>query len=119
MSSDLSPQELSNLPFFVTGPGETDLFQIAVAAFLILVVLGFGAIYFTIQAIPERMAGGANKAQMQIIGLLGLLSLFTLNNMYWVAALILAAIPVNEIIAPFQRWTASRESLAREGQRDD
>lgn len=107
MDLDLTPEELSQLPFFVTGPGETDIFQIAVAVFLILVVLGFGALYFTIQAIPERMAGGANKAQMQIIGLLGLLSLFTLNNAYWVAALIFAAIPVNEIIAPFRSWAGA------------
>lgn len=116
MTPELSPVELSQLPFFVTGPGEVDLFQIAVAVFLILVVLGFGALYFTIQAIPERLAGGANKAQMQIIGLLGLLSLFTLNNAYWVAALIFAAIPVNEIIAPFRGWKASRD---RKEVRDD
>lgn len=109
----LTPEQAEGLPFFVTGPGQTDVFQVLVAVFLVLVVLGFGAIYFTIQAIPERMAGGANKVQLQIIGLLGLLSLFTLNNTYWVAALILAAIPVNEIVAPIQSWTRRGAGQAR------
>ncbi|MEP2532435.1 hypothetical protein [Shimia sp.] len=109
----MTPEQIEQLPFFVTGPGETDVFQIVVAVFLIVLVLSFGAIYFTIQSIPDRMAGGANKVQLQIIGLLGLLSLFSMNNIYWVAALLLAAIPINEVIAPFKSWEQSRSHSAQ------
>ena len=96
------------LPFFVTAPGETDVLMVAVAVTLVLVLLGFGALYFTVQAIPERMAAGAHKVQLQIVGILGLLSLFTLNNVYWVAALLLAAIPFHELFQPLDSWMRSR-----------
>lgn len=88
------------LPFFITPPGHTDLLFIAVSIFLILVMVGFGALYFTVQAWPDRMASGMGKAQIQIVGLLGFLSLITFNNAFWVAALLLAAIPISQIVLP-------------------
>lgn len=91
------------LPFFVTGPGGIDGLLIVVALVLILVLLGFGALYFTINALPDRMASGLGKVQMQVVGILGLLSLFTMNNLYWVAALLLAAIPVPDLLNPLNQ----------------
>lgn len=93
---------LEYLPFFVTGPGESDLLYTAVTVFLVLVALGFGGLYFTIQAIPDRLADGASKVQLQIVGLLGLLSLFTMNNAFWVAALLLAAVRIPDIVTPLK-----------------
>jgi hypothetical protein len=90
------------LPFFITAPGESDLLFSAVVVFLILVAVGFGALYFTIQAIPDRLANGASKVQLQIVGLLGLLSLFTMNNAFWVAALLLAAVRIPDIVTPLR-----------------
>ena len=90
------------LPFFITAPGESDLLFSAVVVFLILVAIGFGALYFTIQAIPDRLADGASKVQLQIVGLLGLLSLFTMNNAFWVAALLLAAVRIPDIVTPLR-----------------
>ena len=40
--------------FFVTGPGDTDGTLIVVAIVLFLIILGFGALYFTIQAWPDQ-----------------------------------------------------------------
>ena len=88
------------LPFFVTAPGQTDTLFIAVSIFMVLVLVGFGALYFTVQAWPDRMASGMGKTQIQIVGLLGLLSLITFNNAFWVAALLLAAIPISQIVLP-------------------
>ena len=93
---------LDNLPFFVTAPGQTDGLFVAVTISMILVVIGFGALYFTIQAIPDRLASGASKVQLQIVGILGLLSLFTLNNVFWIAALLLAAIRIPDIVTPLK-----------------
>ena len=90
------------LPFFITAPGEGDLLFTAVIVFLVLVAIGFGTLYFTIQAIPDRLANGASKVQLQIVGILGLLSLFTMNNAFWVAALLLAAIRIPDIITPLK-----------------
>lgn len=102
--------ELDPLPFFITAPGETDGMFAAVTIALVLILLGFGAFYFTIQAIPDRMAAGANKTQLQLVGILGLLSLFTMNNAYWVAALLLAAIRIPDLITPIR---VIARSLAR------
>lgn len=88
------------LPFYITGPGESDILLIAVAVALVGIVVGFGALYFTIQAIPERVAKGSSKAQMQLVGLLGLISLFTMNNLYWIAAILLAAVRIPDFVTP-------------------
>ena len=90
------------LPFFITAPGESDLLFAVVVIFLILVAIGFGALYFTIQAIPDRLADGASKVQLQLVGLLGLLSLFTMNNAFWVAALLLAAVRIPDLVTPLR-----------------
>ncbi|WP_164658388.1 hypothetical protein [Tropicibacter sp. Alg240-R139] len=97
MNSSISDEALARLPFWVTPPGETDGFLIVVGCVLVAVLLGFGALYFTIQAIPDRMATGTHKVQMQLVGVLGLISLFTLNNAFWIAAILIAAVPLHEI----------------------
>lgn len=102
------------LPFFITAPGQTDGLFIAVGFFLVLVLLGFGALYFTVQAWPDRMVSGMGKAQIQIVGLLGFISLITFNNAFWVAALLLAAIPISQIVLPVKITSRRRQ---RTGQR--
>ena len=108
------------LPFYITGPGEFDILFAAVAIALIAIVVGFGALYFTIQAIPDRLAKGTSKSQMQLVGLLGLISLFTLNNLYWIAAILLAAIRIPDFVTPLMdiarslRSRTGRETKARD-----
>lgn len=103
MNSTLSPEALAHLPFWVTGPGGTDGLKIIVGIVLVLVLAGFGALYFTIQAIPDRMASGAHKIQVQFVSVLGLISLFTMNNALWIAAILIAAIPFHELIPSLKR----------------
>ena len=103
---------LDLLPFYITAPGESDLLFTAVTIFLILVVLGFGAMYFTIQAIPDRLVEGTSKAQMQLVGILGLVSLFTMNNIYWVAALLLAAIRIPDFVTPQKSMSRSLKKVS-------
>lgn len=71
--------------------------MIVVGVVLVGALLGFGALYFTIQTIPDRMAAGAHKVQMQLVSVLGLISLFTLNNAFWIAAILIAAVSIHEI----------------------
>ena len=82
--------------------------------FLIGVIVAFGAFYFTVQSIPDRMVEGTSKAQMQVVGILGLLSLFTMNNIFWMAALLLAAIRIPDIVTPLSDISRSLKKLARE-----
>ena len=109
----------AHLPFFITGPGETDLLFVAVNILLVLVVIGFGAFYFTIQAIPDRLAEGTSKTQMQIVGILGLVSLITLNNTLWVAALLLAAIRIPDFVTPFKSMSRSLKKISLEQKPQD
>jgi len=87
----------AELPFFVVAPGGTDFLMLGIGIFLVVVLLGLGALYFTVQAIPDRMASGSHKIQMQIVGILGVISLFTMNNAFWIAGILLAAIPFHEL----------------------
>ena len=103
-----------HLPFYITAPGESDILFTAVAIALVAIVVGFGALYFTIQAIPDRFAKGTSKTQMQLVGLLGLISLFTMNNLYWVAAILLAAIRIPDFMAPLTDIARSLRSTNRE-----
>ena len=106
-----------HLPFYITGPGESDVLLGAVAIALVGILVAFGALYFTIQAIPDRIVKGTSKAQMQLVGLLGLISLFTMNNIYWVAAILLAAVRIPDFMAPLT--DIARSLKARSGVEDD
>ncbi len=109
-TANVNPDHLS---FWITAPGETDLLFILVAIFLVLVLVAFGAFYFTVQSIPDRMVEGTGKAQMQVVGLLGLLSLFTGNNALWVAGLLLAAIRIPDFVTPLNSIARSLKKTAR------
>lgn len=105
---------IDDLPFFITGPDGTDIMFGLVTLVLILVLVGFGALYFTIQSIPDRMVDGTNKTQLQIVGILGLISLVTFNNAFWVAGLLLAAVRLPDFTKPVQDLSSIRKSLAKE-----
>ena len=107
MNEALPKVVYEDLPFYITAPGETDVLFGAVSIVLVAVVIGFGALYFTIQSIPDRMVEGAGKAQMQVVGLLGLISLFTMNNLYWIAAILLAAIRIPDLLTPLKDIAAA------------
>lgn len=110
LTANVNPEHLA---FWITAPGETDLLFILVAIFLVIVLIAFGAFYFTIQSIPDRMVEGTGKAQMQVVGILGLLSLFTGNNALWMAALLLAAIRIPDFVTPLSSIARSLNKLAR------
>ncbi|MEP1931357.1 MAG: hypothetical protein ABJN75_22700 [Hoeflea sp.] len=106
METTISQDALERLQFWVTAPGKTDLLLVGVGGFLLFALMAFGALYLTIQAIPEKMAAGTHKVQMQLVGILGLISLFTLNNAFWIAAILIAVVPLHEIF-PLKPSTAT------------
>lgn len=103
-----------HLPFFITAPGETDiLFNITVVFVLVLVLL-LGVFYLKLHSVPDRMAHHANHAQLQLIGILTLLALFTHNNLYWVAAIVIAALNPPDFVTPINSIARSLRRLAKE-----
>jgi hypothetical protein len=103
---------LEHLPFFITPPGQTDVLMVAMAIFLVLSVLGVGVLYFTIHALPEHLAHGGNKIQLQIVAVLAILALFTHNHIFWIAGLLLALIQLPDFETPITSIASSLEKMA-------
>lgn len=101
MTGDLNPLAAQHVPYFITAPGDTDRMLWMVGFFLIGLVMLAGVIYFKLHALPEHLSHGrASKTQIEIVGVLALLALFTHNSMFWVIALILAMVRIPNFEAP-------------------
>lgn len=107
MSNIPNPNASPHLPMFVAGPGETDVFLIVVVLILITVVLLVGVFYFSLHALPERMAHGADRMKLQFVGILSLIAMFTHNNYFWIAALLIAAIELPDFLSPIKSLARS------------
>lgn len=111
-SAMLNPAATDHLPFFITAPGQTDGLFNAMIVFLVVLVFSAGLIYLRLHALPEHLAHGASKVQIQIVGVLALLALFTHNNIFWIGALLIALVPFPSISAPLASMAQSLERLA-------
>ncbi|MHC2797447.1 multisubunit Na+/H+ antiporter MnhF subunit [Mesorhizobium jarvisii] len=112
MSEDMNPVAPHHLPVFITGPGESDYFFIGTIIFLIVAIMAIGNVYFRLHALPERIAHGTTRLQFQLVSVLTLLALFTHNGVYWVAALILALVPIPDFWTPLASMAGSLAMMA-------
>lgn len=110
--SELHPATPHHLPGFITAPGDTDILMIAVGIILIAAVVAVGNVYLRLHSLPERMAHKSQKLQFEIVAILGLLSLFTHNHLFWVAGLLLAMIDLPDFSTPLRRIAGSVEKMA-------
>jgi len=101
-----------HLPGFITPPGETDTTMVNLAIFLLVAVFAIGILYLKLHAIPEKMAHGNHRGQYQIVAILALLALLTHNNLFWIAALLLAAIQFPDFLSPLRSIARSLKRLA-------
>jgi hypothetical protein len=108
----LNPVATDHLPFFITAPGQSDGLFNAMIVFLIVFVFSIGLLYLRLHALPEHLAHGASKVQLQLVGVLALLALFTHNNIFWIAALLLALVKFPNFSAPLASMAQSLERLA-------
>ena len=104
-----------HLPYFITRPGETDMVMVNVAIFMVLAVFAVGVFYLKLHAIPEKMAHGNHRGQYQIVAILALLALVSHNNIFWIAALLLAAIQLPDFLTPLRSIARSLRRLADAG----
>ena len=108
----LNPAATDHLPFFVTAPGQSDGLFTTMVVFLIVVVFAVGLLYLRLHALPEHLAHGTSKVQLQLVGVLTLLALFTHNHIFWIAALLLALVQFPNFSAPLASMARSLEKLA-------
>jgi hypothetical protein len=93
--------------------------MVAVGIFLIAAVLGVGNFYLHLHSLPERMAHKSQKFQFEIVAILGLLSLFTHNHLFWVIGLFLAMIDLPDFSTPLRRIAGSVEKMAGDPPEED
>jgi hypothetical protein len=112
VSEPLNPNAPHDLPGFITAPGDTDILMVVVGVVLIFAVLGVGNLYLHLHTLPERMAHKSQKLQFEIVGVLGLLALFTHIHLFWVIGLLLAMVDLPDFGTPLGRIAGSVEKIA-------
>jgi hypothetical protein len=110
VAAGVHPLATEHLPVFLTTPGDTDVLLVAMGVFLVAAVIGVGVFYFKLHSLPEQLAHRGQKVQFEIVAVLGLLSLFTHNHLFWIAGLLLAFVPMPDFTTPL---TSMAQSLGR------
>ena len=111
MSEAIHPLAPHSLPSFVGGADGSDPLFSAIIFIVIFAVLGIGVFYLKLHAIPEQLAHKHSNTQSQLIMVLALLALFTHNNIFWVAALILALLKLPDFLTPINSISESLKKL--------
>ncbi|RDL48011.1 hypothetical protein BLJAPNOD_05238 [Ensifer sp. M14] len=96
----MTPPNAEELPFFVTAPGGTDYLFVGVTIAFPVIVMLMGVLFLRLHHLPDHIAGRGEKVQLELVAVLGLISMLTHNNLFWIAALLLALITVPDISAP-------------------
>jgi hypothetical protein len=112
MSAEANPAAPHHMPIFITEPGQTDVLFNVMLGFLIVAVLMVIVFYFMLHSLPERLAHKGQKIQLEIVAVLGLISLFTHNHLFWIAGLLLAFIPIPDFSTPLERMADSLGRMA-------
>lgn len=112
MNGELHPLAPSHLPYFIPAADGSDTMLAHVVIFLLVIAIGVGVAYLHVHALPERMAHQRNHTQLQLIAILALLALFTHNNLFWVVAVLLAAVRPPDVVTPLNSIARSLQRLA-------
>ena len=111
---NINPLAPEHLPgYIVAADGSDSLFTI-MTVFAVLLILGIGILYLNLHAMPEKMAHKSNHTQMQVVGILALLALFTHNNLFWVIALLVAAFRPPDFMTPLTSIATSLATIAKD-----
>jgi NADH:ubiquinone oxidoreductase subunit 5 (subunit L)/multisubunit Na+/H+ antiporter MnhA subunit len=111
-AAELHPAASHDMPSFITAPGETDVLMVITAIVLAGSVVAFGILFLRLHSLPEHMAHGAKKAQLEIVSVLCLIALFTHIHAFWIVALLLAMIDLPDFPGWLGRITAAVERIA-------
>lgn len=112
METTRHPLAPEHVPTYVTAADGSDYLFTFMVFFVVGLILLLGVAYFTLHALPERMAHKGNSTQLQLISVLAMLALFTHNNLFWVVALALAAFRPPDLVSPLNSMAQSLGRLA-------
>jgi hypothetical protein len=106
------PLAVEHLPSFITAPGQTDVLFTFVIIFMVAAIFIAGVLYMRLHALPEHLAHRTQKAQFEVVAVLGLIALFTHSLIFWIAALLLAMIDLPDFLSPLRSMAASLGRMA-------
>jgi len=109
----MNPAATDHVPGFITPPGSSDTLLNLMAVVLLGAVLGLGVLFFWLHSLPERLVHKSTKMQMDLVGVLTLLALFTHIHAFRVAALLLAFVKVPDFSFFGRRLQSITNSLER------
>lgn len=101
-----------HIPGYVTSADGSDGLMKFMVVFVIVVILLLGVGYLSLHALPERLAHRASHNQLQVISILAILALFTHNNIFWIAALLLATFKLPDYLGPLRSIAISLRDLS-------
>ncbi|CTQ56283.1 hypothetical protein LP7551_04842 [Roseibium album] len=107
---ELAPHHLP--PFIPAADGSDPLMTVMLVTLIVGVVL-LGTFYLHLHSLPERLAHKHGRMQFELVAILGLLALFTHNNVFWVAALLLAFIQLPDFTTPLETIASSLGKIAK------
>ena len=108
----IHPLASEHLPGYIAAADGSDYLFTVMVFFTIGLILLIGILYLTLHAMPERMAHNSNHSQMQVVGILALLALFTHNNAFWIIAILVAAFRMPDFMKPITSIATSLSTLA-------
>jgi hypothetical protein len=111
MANSNVAEGIPHLPSFITEPGQSDVLFTVTVVFVLAIILIVGVIYFKLHALPEHLGHGYNNTQLQLVGVLSLLSLVTHNNIYWIAALLLVTVKLPDFTTPLEAIAKSLDHM--------
>ena len=112
MTPSMHPLAPHTLPIFISSPGGPDYLMIGMAVFLVAFVLATGLLYLRLHMLPDHIAHKSKKVQYEIVGVLGLLAMFTHINAFWIAGLLLALIDIPDFNTPLRRMSQALGRIA-------
>jgi hypothetical protein len=110
MTTQQHPAAPEHLPWFITAPGSTDVLYVITTIVVVLSIVLLGVFFFWLHSLPERM--GHKKLQFEVVAVLGLISLFTHQHIFWIMGLMLALIDLPDFLSPLRRIAESSEKIA-------
>ncbi|TKZ20861.1 hypothetical protein FAP39_08575 [Shimia litoralis] len=114
----LHPMAPHHIPSFMPDAAGHDPMTFWMGMFMVVAILGLGTLYFRLHSLPEQMAHGVSGTQLQLVSILALIALFTHNNIFWVLALLLAAVKLPDYLTPLESIANSLKKSAAENTGD-
>lgn len=100
MAEHIHSMAPADLPGFLAAADGSDPLFTGVVIGVIVLALILGAVFFRVHNLPDHIAEGDNATQARLVAVMVLIALLSGNEVFWVAALILALVKIPDLTTP-------------------